>query len=302
VESYRELRKEKSLCQDNNHTMAGKTGEAALQEKLEQIRLDYLSLVEKVKNENVKAAADLEKKFLKDGEEFKARQERERREFEARLSREREEFKQKQKRERSISDREASERLKQAEDFIENVKSPCANERPRMGPIDIGNELECPVCFTDMKPPVHIWQCAQGHPVCQPCKSRPEVRHCPTCRQRIVGRATLVEKIAAQIFTGKDASGPDEESTTMPDTSPDTSPISSPEPSFRPRLPTYFLSLRQGTRIGNEDFSLNSLREARGVEEFFSTSPQRVLADSDSDTREFDLGMDTHPASFGFLD
>jgi len=299
--------------------MAGKTGEAALQEKLEQIRLDYLSLVEKVKNENVKAAADLEKKFLKDGEEFKARQERERREFEARLSREREEFKQKQKRERSISDREASERLKQAEDFIENVKSPCANERPRMGPIDIGNELECPVCFTDMKPPVHIWQCAQGHPVCQPCKSRPEVRHCPTCRQRIVGRATLVEKIAAQIFTGKDASGPDEESTTMPenhqnelfhfnetistaDTSPDTSPISSPEPSFRPRLPTYFLSLRQGTRIGNEDFSLNSLREARGVEEFFSTSPQRVLADSDSDTREFDLGMDTHPASFGFLD
>jgi len=145
------------------------------------------------------------------------------------------------------------------------------------------------------------------------------VRHCPTCRQRIVGRATLVEKIAAQIFTGKDASGPDEESTTMPenhqnelfhfnetistaDTSPDTSPISSPEPSFRPRLPTYFLSLRQGTRIGNEDFSLNSLREARGVEEFFSTSPQRVLADSDSDTREFDLGMDTHPASFGFLD
>lgn len=36
--------------------------------------------------------------------------------------------------------------------------------------------------------------------------------------------------------------------------SPDTSPVSSPEPSFRPRLPTYFLSLRNGTRIGNEDY------------------------------------------------
>eukprot|EP00092_Neocalanus_flemingeri_P009398 GFUD01010112.1.p2 GENE.GFUD01010112.1~~GFUD01010112.1.p2 ORF type:complete len:276 (+),score=92.22 GFUD01010112.1:52-879(+) len=268
--------------------MAGKTGEAALQEKLEQIRLDYLSLVEKVKSENVKAAADLENKFLKDEEEFKARQERQRREFEFRLSREREDFKQKQKRKRSISDREASEKLKQAEDFIDNVKSPSGNDRPRMAPINIGNELECPVCFTEMKPPIHIWQCAQGHPVCQPCKSRPEVRHCPTCRQRIVGRATLVEKIAAQIFSTKDKSGSTEESTTHPDTSPDTSPISSPEPSFRPRLPTYFLSLRQGTRIGNEDFSLNSLREARGVEEFFSTSPHRVLADSDSDTREFD--------------
>ena len=105
------------------------------------------------------------------------------------------------------------------------------------------NELECPVCFAEMKPPVHIWQCAQvvtiffvtifsgitiicyfadsffsynhfhfliflnyteqnviiyfllylsnislillitqGHPVCQPCRNRPEVRHCPTCR------------------------------------------------------------------------------------------------------------------------
>jgi len=282
--------------------MAGKTGEAALQEKLEQIRLDYLSLVDKIKAENVKAAADLEKKLLKDGEDFQAKQERERREFEARLSREKEEFKQKQKRERSIADREASDRLRQAEDFINNVKSPCTNERPRTGPIDIGNELECPVCFTDMKPPIQIWQCAQGHPVCQPCKARPEVRHCPTCRQRIVGRATLVEKIAAQVFAGKENSAHDEDVSTLPDTSPDTSPTSSPEPSFRPRLPTYFLSLRQGTRIGNEDFSLNSLREARGVEEFFSTSPQRVLADSDTDTREFDLGIDTHPASFGFLD
>ena len=118
--------------------MAGKTGEAALQEKLEQIRLDYLSLVEKVKGENVKAASDLEKKFLKDEEDFKAKQDRERREFESRLSREREDFKQKQKHERSISDREASERLKQAEDFIDNVKSPTGNDRPRMAPIDIG--------------------------------------------------------------------------------------------------------------------------------------------------------------------
>jgi len=244
--------------------------------------------------------------FLKDDEDFKKKQEQERKEFESRLTREREEFKEKQKRERSIADREAADRLKQAEDFIENVKSPVGSELGKLCPADLRNELECPVCFAEMKPPVHIWQCAQGHPVCQPCKNRPEVRHCPTCRQRIVGRATLVEKIAAQVFTelDKSRSGSGAEYTTQPETSPDTSPISSPEPSFRPRLPTYFLSLRQGTRIGNEDFSLNSLREARGVEEFFSTSPQqRVLQDSDSDTpRDFDLAIDSHPASFGFLD
>merc|ERR1739838_1269499 len=83
-----------------------------------------------------------------------------------------------------------------------------------------------------MKPPVHIWQCAQGHPVCQPCRNRPEVRHCPTCRQRIVGRATLVEKIAAQVFTEQDkargSGGSGGEYTTQPETSPDTSPVSSP--------------------------------------------------------------------------
>ena len=61
------------------------------------------------------------------------------------------------------------------------------------------------LCLQEMKPPVHIWQCAQGHPVCEPCKQRPELRHCPTCRQRIVGRATLVEKIAAQVFTSSAA-------------------------------------------------------------------------------------------------
>ena len=141
--------------------MAGKTGEAALQEKLEQIKLDYFALVEKIKTENVKAASDLEKKLLKDDEEFKARQERERREFEARMEREKEEFKEKQVRERSIADREASERLKQAEDFIDNVRSPVVKEKHKLGQVDIGNELECPVCFQEMKPPVHIWQCAQ---------------------------------------------------------------------------------------------------------------------------------------------
>ena len=119
--------------------MAGKTGEAALQEKLEQIKLDYLGLIEKIKTENVRAASDLEKKLLKDDEDFKARQERERREFEVRMEIEKEEFKEKQKREREIADGEASERLKQAETFIDNVKSPVVKDKHRLGQMDIGS-------------------------------------------------------------------------------------------------------------------------------------------------------------------
>eukprot|EP00092_Neocalanus_flemingeri_P058183 GFUD01069291.1.p1 GENE.GFUD01069291.1~~GFUD01069291.1.p1 ORF type:complete len:257 (-),score=76.02 GFUD01069291.1:48-818(-) len=177
-------------------------GESVLQDKLDQIKLDYLSLVNGIKVENVKAAEDLEKKFKKDEDDFEARQEMERKEFESRMLREKEEFEQTQTFERSVSGKEAIERLKQAEDFIDDLKSPLGNEK--VATLDIGKELECPVCFEEMKPPVHIWQCSQGHLVCQTCKTRPEVRHCPTCRQEIVGRATVVENIAAQIHSDKD--------------------------------------------------------------------------------------------------
>ena len=57
------------------------------------MRIQCSSTVPKIRIENVKAAADLERKLLKDEDEFKGKQERERREFEQRLEREREEFK-----------------------------------------------------------------------------------------------------------------------------------------------------------------------------------------------------------------
>ena len=28
-------------------------------------------------------------------------------------------------------------------------------------------EFECPICFEEMKPPMRIWQCVDGHPVCE---------------------------------------------------------------------------------------------------------------------------------------
>lgn len=69
-------------------------------------------------------------------------------------------------------------------------------------------ELECPVCLTEMVPPVKIWTCKSGHLLCQSCKRNPNIRQkCPTCRGEIIGRATSLEKIAAALFkktTGKE--------------------------------------------------------------------------------------------------
>ena len=65
----------------------------------------------------------------------------------------------------------------------------------------ICQELECPVCLTEMLPPVRIWQCSSGHAVCHTCKRNPNInKKCPTCRQAIIGRATVLEKMASSLF------------------------------------------------------------------------------------------------------
>jgi len=68
----------------------------------------------------------------------------------------------------------------------------------------ICQELECPVCLTEMVPPTRIWQCSAGHAICQSCKRNKNIKKkCPTCRQEIIGRATTLEKMAASLFRKK---------------------------------------------------------------------------------------------------
>ena len=62
------------------------------------------------------------------------------------------------------------------------------------------SELECPICLEEMRPPMRIWQCVSGHPVCDTCRRNPRVSECPTCRQKIVGRNVLAEKLARSLF------------------------------------------------------------------------------------------------------
>lgn len=44
------------------------------------------------------------------------------------------------------------------------------------------SDIECPVCFEHMRPPIYI--CSSGHSVCGPCKIKITV--CPTCRQSML--------------------------------------------------------------------------------------------------------------------
>lgn len=64
------------------------------------------------------------------------------------------------------------------------------------------SELECPVCLEEMRPPRRIWQCSDGHAVCDFCRRKPSINSCPTCRKYIVGRSNIAEKLARSVFGG----------------------------------------------------------------------------------------------------
>jgi len=61
---------------------------------------------------------------------------------------------------------------------------------------------ECPVCFEKMMPPTRIMQCSNGHLICKECVSKANIIDCPTCRMKIVGRATAMEQYLASLFQG----------------------------------------------------------------------------------------------------
>jgi len=111
--------------------------------------------------------------------------------------------------------RKMTEKHEETVEIIENVKKEFLAQQhsildylaPETDYI-ICQELECPVCLTEMVPPTRIWQCSAGHAICQNCKRNKNIKKkCPTCRQAIIGRATTLEKMAASLFkkkTGKE--------------------------------------------------------------------------------------------------
>jgi hypothetical protein len=59
--------------------------------------------------------------------------------------------------------------------------------------------LKCPVCLVIPRTP-HVFQCSNGHVVCQDCHAR--VNKCPTCRVKLAkpGKRNLFAEQVAQRF------------------------------------------------------------------------------------------------------
>merc|ERR1712098_134358 len=71
---------------------------------------------------------------------------------------------------------------------------------------NLSNILQCPVCLDTCKPPLQIWQCREGHILCESCYSRRELKSCPQCRMSLQGnvsRSRVLEELAIKLFPHK---------------------------------------------------------------------------------------------------
>jgi len=92
-------------------------------------------------------------------------------------------------------------------------KIPC-NKSSSFPSRDVDNSrvrelLECPVCLEGMRPPKKIFQCSNGHVICELCKNNPGVRTCPTCRVEFSRhncvRNIVAEKLARSTYSSSDS-------------------------------------------------------------------------------------------------
>eukprot|EP00092_Neocalanus_flemingeri_P075302 GFUD01093269.1.p1 GENE.GFUD01093269.1~~GFUD01093269.1.p1 ORF type:complete len:264 (+),score=68.70 GFUD01093269.1:33-824(+) len=89
----------------------------------------------------------------------------------------------------------------------QHMRSPSLSKalaRVRESIVGVNSQFECPVCFEEMKPPVNMFQCRQGHVVCQTCRNQGQLTECPSCRGSIVGRNFAMEKLAEEYFKSFD--------------------------------------------------------------------------------------------------
>ena len=185
-----------------------------LNKRLDDVRQDFVELLTKISKENTRSQNALRSKLEQDEKEFELRQKEEALQFEKKQKEDKKAFIEGRKRQQLRQQQDMAKRLREGDDFIKNIKprSKSENNLERENQkIEIMRLLECRVCFNEMVPPIYIWQCPQGHPVCGTCHHKipslqdRNVKPCPTCRQDIVGRANTLEKIA-MVFNNPDAS------------------------------------------------------------------------------------------------
>jgi len=74
---------------------------------------------------------------------------------------------------------------------------------------DLRKELECPICYEYLKPP--IWMCENGHSICSKCKQK--LKTCPSCRRPFLPTRNLALESLSEMFVSKNTISKSSEST-----------------------------------------------------------------------------------------
>ena len=73
---------------------------------------------------------------------------------------------------------------------------------------DLRKELECPICYEYMKPPISM--CENGHSICSDCK--PQLKNCPSCRRPFLPTRNLALESLSTMFVSKNTTPKSSES------------------------------------------------------------------------------------------
>jgi ankyrin repeat protein len=173
-------------------------------------RMNLRDLAEEIDNlKEIEAVMESEKdviheKHVKENEKIIKKQELEREQLHARHDEENESMRNKQREELAENERimfENREKKSNLERRLQSRLVPAAATGAAIAPAGIAPSPEapkCPMCIEEMKPPMQICNCRNGHLICGDCM--PKVACCTNCRTKYLGRATAVEQMLRQTF------------------------------------------------------------------------------------------------------
>lgn len=111
------------------------------------------------------------------------------------------------------------------------------------------NLLECPVCLELAWPPRRIYQCREGHIICEVCKANPALKVCPMCRiplaNNLTSRNRQLEELARSLQEDADESADEGMDPPAPPSAPPLPPLppSPPPPADSPPVVTVTTSV-----------------------------------------------------------
>eukprot|EP00092_Neocalanus_flemingeri_P031786 GFUD01034529.1.p1 GENE.GFUD01034529.1~~GFUD01034529.1.p1 ORF type:complete len:302 (+),score=107.81 GFUD01034529.1:82-987(+) len=164
---------------------------------------DELENIEAIEAVLVSEEISMQEKQNEEIESLEARHQEEHTQLEESHAREKTQLRTKQEEEKEEQTNMRSTNIKRKSELERQMQahfSSCATSAPSTSSTPSPDVPECPVCMEEMKPPMQIFNCRNGHLTCADCRPKMTIAICTICRTEFTGRATAVEQMLRQMF------------------------------------------------------------------------------------------------------